>query len=61
MALAFFLLVGVALLLGYALDWTITVLDSDTVTAFRVVVGAGLALWIAHEIVLMVHIAHPAG
>ena len=55
---------GAALLMGFALEWAIAGMiggTEETATAFRVIVGAGLALWVVHEIVLMVHIAHGTG
>lgn len=66
---AFFLLVGevlvgVFLMMGLALQLALRTLylcSGDTTKAFRVIVAVGLVLWIAHEIVLLVHVSHAAG
>jgi hypothetical protein len=51
-------LVGALLFMGYALEIPLGALKSETKTAFRVVVGAGLGLWLAHELITIIYLAH---
>lgn len=53
----------VFLLMGFALQMALnslreTLHPGATTTSFRVIVGAGMALWIANEIITMIYVAH---
>lgn len=51
-------LVGALLFMGYALEGGLGSSKNESKTSFRVVVGAGLGLWLANEIITIIYFAH---